>query len=196
MSRTEFRFSGFGGQGVITMAHVLGHAASIHADMDATMTEAYGPEKTGGFSRGDVVVSEDAIDYPNVVDPDIVVAFSQDAFERDATSVTEDGLVVVERDLVDPEPLSEERPDANLLALPAVDLAEEVGRKVVANVLMLGAVVGLAGLPPVEDVRDAVRETVPEGTEDLNLRAFDRGRTALEEGELDHDTEDLLEVKG
>jgi len=66
MTRHEFRFSGFGGQGVITMAHVVGRAATIHADLDATMTEAYGPEKTGGFSRGDVVVSDDTIDYPAV----------------------------------------------------------------------------------------------------------------------------------
>lgn len=184
MTRTEFRFSGFGGQGVITMAHVLGHGAVIEADLDATMTEAYGPEKTGGFSRGDVVVSDEAIDYPNVVDPDVVIGFSQDAFERDADSVTEDGLVVVERDLVDPADFESERPDATVVSVPAVSLAEEVGRKVVANVIMLGTVVELADRPPVEGVRDAVRETVPAGTEEVNERAFDRGREALVEGDV------------
>jgi 2-oxoglutarate ferredoxin oxidoreductase subunit gamma len=184
VTRTEFRFSGFGGQGVITMAHVLGHGAVIEADLDATMTEAYGPEKTGGFSRGDVVVSDEAIDYPNVVDPDVVIGFSQDAFERDADSVTEDGLVVVERDLVDPADFESERPDVTVVSVPAISLAEEVGRTVVANVIMLGTVVELADRLPVEAVRDAVRETVPAGTEEVNERAFDRGREALVEGDV------------
>lgn len=194
MTRTEFRFSGFGGQGVITMCHILGRGAAIHAEMDATMTESYGPEKTGGFSRGDLVVSDEPIDYPNVVDPEIVVAFSQDAFERDADSVTENGLVMIERDLVDADAFIDERPDVTVVSLPAVDLAEEVGRKVVANVVMLGAVAELVDTLPVEPVRDAVRETVPDGTEALNEAAFDRGRQAVDDGELDHPAEKLREV--
>lgn len=194
MTRMEYRFSGFGGQGVITMCHILGHSAAINAGMDATMTEAYGPEKTGGFSRGDLVVSDETIDYPNVVDPDIVVAFSQDAFERDADSVTEDGLVIIERDMVDPQSFEDERPDVTLISLPAVDLAEEVGRKVVANVVMLGAVAEIVGVPPVDTVREAVHHTVPDGTEELNERAFDRGREAVKDGEFGESVEDLREV--
>jgi 2-oxoglutarate ferredoxin oxidoreductase subunit gamma len=181
VTRTEYRFSGFGGQGVITMAHVVGRGATLDAGLDATMTEAYGPEKTGGFSRGDVVVAEDTIDYPAVVDPDVVVAFSQDAFERDADSVAEDGLVVVERDLVDPGAFPDERPDVTVEAVPAVEAAEDLGRKVVANVVMLGTVVGMVGVPPVEAVEGAVREVVPEGTEDLNERAFERGTTLMDQ---------------
>lgn len=195
MRRTEFRFSGFGGQGVITMAHVLGHAASVHADMDATLTEAYGPEKTGGFSRGDVVVSDEAIAYPNVVDPDVVVGFSQDAFERDADSVTDDGLVIVERDLVDPGDFLEDRCDVTVIEIPAVELAESVGRKVVANVLLLGAVVEIVGLPPADAVRQSVRETVPPGTEDLNEEAFDRGRQIVTGDEIVYASADSPEVK-
>lgn len=185
VSRTKFRFSGFGGQGVITMAHVLGHGGTVNAGMDATMTETYGPEKTGGFSRGDVVVSDDTIDYPNVEDPDVVVAFSQDAFERDADSVTRDGMAVVERDLVHPGTFASDRPDVTVISLPAVELAEELGRKVIANMLTLGAVVELVGTPPVEAVRSAVRQTVPEGTEELNERAFDRGRSAVTNDDID-----------
>lgn len=194
MTRTEFRFSGFGGQGVITMAHVLGNGASVHAGMDATLTEAYGPEKTGGFSRGDLVVSDESIDYPNVVDPDVVVAFSQDAFDRDADTVAQNGLVIVEQDLVDPATLTENRPDVTVASLPAVELAEELGRTVVANILMLGAVVELVGTPPADAVRMAIRETVPEGTEELNERAFERGRRAVEADELDHTAAELQEV--
>lgn len=175
MSRSAFRFSGFGGQGVITMAHIVGQAATVEADLDATMTEAYGPEKTGGFSRGDVVVADDEIDYPGVIEPDVVVAFAQDAFGRDADSVRDGGLVVVERNLVDPSDLEERRPDVEVLRVPAVDVAEEVGRTVVANIVMMGAVIDAIGDPPAEAVREAVRDVVPEGTEDLNEEAFERG---------------------
>ena len=178
--RTEFRCSGFGGQGVITMAHVVGRAASIHAGLDATMTEAYGPEKTGGFSRADVVVSDEPIDYPAVVAPDVVVVFSQDAYERDAASVVEGGRLVVERDLVAAEAFADERPDVEVSAVPAVAIAGDLGRKVVANVVMLGAVVALAGTPPADAVRRALVEVVPDGTEELNEAAFERGTTALE----------------
>ena len=177
--RTEFRCSGFGGQGVITMAHILGRAAAIHAGLDATMTEAYGPEKTGGFSRGDVVVSDEPIDYPAVVEPDVVVCFSQDAFERDAASLAEGGLLVVERDLVATGDFAHERPDAEVVEVPAVEVADDLGRKVVANIVMLGAVVTLAGTPSVEAVREAVLEVVPDGTEELNGAAFERGTAAL-----------------
>lgn len=188
MSRLEYRFSGFGGQGVITMAHVLGRGATVHADLEATLTEAYGPEKTGGFSRGDVVVSDEPIDYPNVVDPDVVVTFSPDAFERDAGTVTDGGTVVVERDLVDPETLEAGQPNATVLDIPAVETAEELGRKVVANIVMLGAVMRLVSFVPEAAVRSAVRETVPSGTEELNEEAFDRGRTLADELDNDHET--------
>ncbi len=180
MSRQEFRFSGFGGQGVITIAHIVGRAATVHADMDATMTEAYGPEKTGGFSRGDVVISPDEIDYPGVIDPDVVVAFSQDAFERDADSVKENGLVMIETNLVDASDFRERRPDVEVLEVPAVEIAEEVGLKVVANIVMLGAVQHTIGSPPEEAVRAAILDIVPEGTEETNTEAFERGLSALD----------------
>ena len=180
MSRFEFRFSGFGGQGVITIAHVVGRAATVHADMHATMTEAYGPEKTGGFSRGDVVLSEDHIDYPAVLEPDVVVAFSQDAFERDADSVAEGGLVMVEANLVDASAFRDDRPDVRVVEVPAVEIAEEVGRKVVANIVMLGAVESVVGNPPADALHAALLEVVPEGTEEMNEAAFERGRTVLD----------------
>lgn len=178
MSRHELRFGGFGGQGVITMAHVLGHAASIHADLQATMTEAYGPEKTGGFSRADLVVATDTIGYPNVVEPDVFVAFSQDAFERDVESLTAEGLVLIERDLVAPSAVLDhwESVDFELVSIPAVKTAEELGLRVVANIVMLGATVEATEFVPAPDVRAAICDIVPAGTESLNKMAFDRGR--------------------
>ena len=186
MSRSELRFSGFGGQGVITMAHVLGHAAGVHAGMNAAMTEAYGPEKTGGFSRADLVLSDEVINYPNVVEPDVFVAFSQDAFERDADSVAQDGLVIVERDLVDPSSLLEYWHAEEVVTVPAVSIAQDIGLKVIANIVMLGATVELSEVVEPSAVKEAIFDIVPDGTEDLNEAAFDRGRKALDapEGEV------------
>lgn len=183
MRRRELRFSGFGGQGVITMAHVLGHAASIHGDLTATMTEAYGPEKTGGFSRADLVLSEEEIGYPNVVEPDVFVAFSQEGYERDLESVAEEGFVLVERDLVDPTSLLElwNGLDIELLTVPAVEVADQLGNRVVANIVMLGATVEATGYIPASTVREAIRDIVPAGTETLNESAFDRGREELDD---------------
>ena len=185
MTRRELRFSGFGGQGVITMAHVLGHAVSLHADMAATMTEAYGPEKTGGFSRADLVVADDEIGYPNVVEPGLFVAFSQEAFERDFESVADDGVVLVERDLIDPSSVLElwDGTAIELLTVPAVETADELGNRVVANIVMLGATVEATDFVPAETVREAIRDIVPDGTEALNERAFDRGRRELDDPE-------------
>lgn len=185
MTRRELRFSGFGGQGVITMAHVLGHAVSLYADRAATMTEAYGPEKTGGFSRADLVIADDEIGYPNVVEPELFVAFSQEAYERDLGSVADDGFVLVERDLIDPSSLLElwDDSDIELLTVPAVETADELGNRVVANIVMLGATVEVTDIVPAETVREAVRDIVPEGTETLNERAFDRGRQELDDPE-------------
>lgn len=182
MSRHELRFGGFGGQGVITMAHVFGHAASIYSNLKATMTEAYGPEKTGGFSRADLVLAKDTIGYPNVVEPDVFVAFSQDAFQRDVESVKDNGLVFIERSLVTSTAILEHRDavDFELISIPAVEEADKLEHRVVANIVMLGATVEATEIVPAADVRAAIRDIVPAGTESINERAFDRGRSAFE----------------
>lgn len=167
--RWEIRFSGFGGQGVITSGHIVGLAAVLHEGRDAILTKAYGPEQTGGWARADLVVDEE-VDYPLVGQPDVLVALSQDGYERDGASLAPDGLLLYEAALVQPRADGREQ-----LAVPALEAAEELGHKVVANTVLLGALARATGVVGREALLEAVLASVPARTRELNRRAFERG---------------------
>ncbi len=172
MACTEIRLTGYGGQGVITAGHILGQAASLYTEMDAIMTRAYGPEIQGGWARADVVIDDERVEFPYVTRPDYLIAFSQSEFERDRASLKKNGIILAEADLVKLDPGDPHK----FYAIPAVRIAEEeLGRKVLANIIMLGAFTTITGIVPVEAVERAVVKSVPKGTEELNLKAFRRG---------------------
>ncbi len=172
MACTEIRLTGYGGQGVITAGHILGQAASLYTEMDAIMTRAYGPEIQGGWARADVVIDDERVEFPYVTHPDYLIAFSQSEFERDRASLKKNGIILAEADLVKLDPGDPHK----FYAIPAVRIAkEELGRKVLANIIMLGAFTAITGIVPVEAMEKAVVKSVPKGTEELNLKAFRRG---------------------
>lgn len=167
--RWAIRFSGFGGQGVITSGHIVGLAAVLHEGRDAVLTKAYGPEQTGGWARADLVVDEE-VDYPLVDQPDVLVALSQDGYERDGASLAPDGLLLYEAALVQPRADGREQ-----LAVPALEAAEQLGHKVVANTVMLGALARATRVVGREALLEAVLASVPARTREINGRAFERG---------------------
>jgi 2-oxoglutarate ferredoxin oxidoreductase subunit gamma len=172
MAHTEIRIIGYGGQGVITAGHILGQAASLYAEMDAIMLKAYGPEIQGGWARADVVIDDDEVEFPYLTQPDYIIAFSQSEFERDGGSLKEDGIILAEADLVKLDPGDPHKS----YSIPVVRIAEEeLRRKVVANIIMLGAFTEITGLVPMEAMERALKENIPKGTEDLNLNAFRKG---------------------
>lgn len=176
MPHTEIRIGGFGGQGVILSGIVLGRAAAIYAGLHATMIQSFGPEARGSASSADLILSDQPIWYPYVRQPDMLITLSQDAYARFVPSLKPKGLLVIEADLVrlQPEPATRVR-----YGVPATRLAEELGRRMVLNVVTVGFFTAVSHLMPPEAVERAVRESVPAGTEELNLRAFRRG---FEEG--------------
>src|SRR5437764_13331799 len=97
---TELRIAGFGGQGVILSAIVLGKAASIYQGAFATMTQSFGPEARGGACSAQLIVSDAPILYPYVTQPDILVVMSQEAFGKFAPELKDGGILIVEQDLV------------------------------------------------------------------------------------------------
>ncbi len=172
MDRIEIRLIGYGGQGVITAGHILGQAVSLYTEMDAIMTRAYGPEIQGGWARADVIIDEERVEFPYVTQLDYLIAFSQSEFEQNQGSLKEDGIILAEADLV--------KLDAGdsheFCRIPAVRIAEEeLERKVVANIVMLGAFTEITGIVRTEAMERAVKNNIPKGTEDLNLKAFRRG---------------------
>lgn len=167
--RKEIRISGFGGQGVVLAGYVLGKALALYDGLEAVMTQAYGPEARGGASSANVVVADRRIAYPLVQEPDILVALSQEAYTRFRATAKPDAIVIIDEDLVTPFP------DDQPHRIPATRLAEELGRRIVANVVMLGFFTAVTGLVSRESMEKAIETSVSAKTVPLNLEAFETG---------------------
>jgi len=179
--RKEVLFSGFGGQGVILASVILGRAAAVYENLYAVQTQSYGPESRGGASRAEVVISDEPIDYPKTLHPDYAVFFSQEAYSKYLRTVKEGATVIVEKDLVPHRDLEFER-KLNVIALPLTEIAEETtGLSLTMNILTLGILVGVTGIVSREAIEKAVRDAVPRGTEEINLKALKKGFEIAEE---------------
>lgn len=174
MSTARVMLTGFGGQGVVLAGHILGKAASIHDNREATLIQAYGPEARGGATLVQVTISNEPILYPYIESADVVVCMSQEGFTRYAPALGRDGALLIEEDLVR---LPDGHPTGHVFGIPATQLAVEAGRKMVANIVMLGFLVAVTGVVSRKAMEEAIRTSVPKGTEELNLRAFARGLT-------------------
>jgi len=163
--KKEIRIVGFGGQGIILAGVILGEAAT-RAGHWAVQTQSYGPESRGGAARSEVVISDDPIDYPRVSRADVVIALSQEGFKKYGTDLNDGGVVVVDTSLVEAE---------GALALPFTTTAEEVGRKIVSNIVMLGYLGALLDILPLKLLEETVLANIPKGTEELNRRALAAG---------------------
>jgi 2-oxoglutarate ferredoxin oxidoreductase subunit gamma len=189
MQLTEIRIAGFGGQGVILSAMVVGKAASIFEGGYATLTQSFGPEARGGASSAQVILSKEPVLYPYVANPDILVVMSQEAYTKFTPDLKENGILIVEEDMVR---ISGVPSGIRIYGVPATRLAEELGRRMVLNIVMVGFFAAVTGLLTPDSLRRAVADSVPPATRELNLRAFDKGfefgMTKLKEL-VDEDTE-------
>jgi 2-oxoglutarate ferredoxin oxidoreductase subunit gamma len=169
---TEIRISGFGGQGVILSAIVIGKAGCIFENGYSTMTQAFGPEARGGACSAQVILSNEPILYPYVTRPDILVTMSQEAYSLFTPQLKEDGILIIEQDLVrvDKVPAG-----VRVYGVPATRLAEELGKRMVLNIVMVGFFAAVTNVLEPEAVRQAVGDSVPEAFRELNLKAFDKG---------------------
>lgn len=168
----EIRIAGFGGQGVILSAHILGRAAALNEGGYATMTQNYGPEARGGAASAALVISDEPILYPYLTRPDVLVVMSQEAYTRFTPELKENGVLLVEEDLVH---LGTLPPTMKVYGIPATRFAEEIGKKMVLNVIMVGFLCAITEAVSQEACRKAVEQSVPERFKKLNLDAFDKG---------------------
>jgi 2-oxoglutarate ferredoxin oxidoreductase subunit gamma len=169
---TEIRISGFGGQGVILSAVVIGKAGCIFQNGFSTMTQAFGPEARGGACSAQVILSNEPILYPYVTRPDILVTMSQEAYGLFAPQLKDDGILIIEQDLVRIDKLPT---GVRVYSLPATRLAEELGKRMVMNIVMVGFFGAVTNVLEPEALRQAVADSVPEAFRELNLKAFDKG---------------------
>ncbi|MDR2697774.1 MAG: 2-oxoacid:acceptor oxidoreductase family protein [Holophagales bacterium] len=173
MAKTEIRIGGLGGQGVILCASIIGKAASIFEGKHATLIQAFGPEARGSACSAQVSVSDSVIGYPYVTSLDMLAVMSQDAFNLFAPTIKPNGILLYEEELVK---LNDRLPDSvRRYSIPATRFAEELGRRLVLNIVMVGFFAGVTKLCSFEAFRSAAMDSVPKGTEDLNLKALQKG---------------------
>lgn len=170
--KTEVRLAGFGGQGIVLAGHILGKAASLFEHLNAVFTQSYGPEARGGACSADVVISEGSIHYPRVSSPQILVLMSEEAKNTYGGQLAEGGVVLIDDDLVQLEAVPAQ---GTLYKIPATRIAEKLGRKIVANIVMLGFITAVTRVVGYEAMKQALFDSIPRGTEELNLKAFERG---------------------
>ncbi len=173
MNKTELRVGGLGGQGVILCGMIIGKAASIFDGKHSTLIQAFGPEARGSACSAQVTIADQAIGYPYVKNPDVLILMSPDAYTQFAPTLKPGGLLLYESDLISPD---DRLPaGAKALGIPATRFAEELGRRLVLNIVMVGFFAGVTGVLSGEAVEKAVASSVPKGTEDLNMRALRKG---------------------
>lgn len=165
--RTEIRLAGFGGQGIVLAGAILGESAII-ADLEAVQTQSYGPESRGGAARSEVVIADGPVDYPRVTVPDVLIVLSSAAMRKYGEERGEKTRTVVDDDLVQMEVEGAER-------VPFTMTAENLGRRIVANIVMLGFITNRFKLVPREAIEKAILKRIPKGTEELNMNAFQAG---------------------
>ncbi|HZH93214.1 MAG TPA: 2-oxoacid:acceptor oxidoreductase family protein [Tissierellaceae bacterium] len=170
MKRWELRFSGSGGQGLITGGIILAEAAILDGK-NALQSQSYGPEARGGASKAEVIISEEEISFPKVEHCDLLLSLTQLSCDKYLDSLKSGGILVIDDSVESPD-----RDDIKIYRIPILSTAsEKLGKPMVANIVALGAIHSITGIVSRESLQNAVLSRVPKGTEELN-------KTALKEG--------------
>jgi 2-oxoglutarate ferredoxin oxidoreductase subunit gamma len=168
----EIRFSGFGGQGIIRLGLISGKALSLFDNKHATMTQSFGPEARGSACSSQLVVSKDRVLYPYITKPEILVSMSQEAYDKYEPDLREDGILIIDSDLVKPKPA---RGKIQVFSIPSTRFAEELGNRIIANLVMLGFFTAVTKIASPEAMKKALPGLVPGRFLDLNIKAFGKG---------------------
>ena len=168
----EIRFSGFGGQGIIRCGLITGKALSLFDNKHATMTQSFGPEARGSACSSQLVVSVDRVLYPYITVPEILVSMSQEAYDKYEPDLRDDGILIIDTDLVKPNPV---RGKVQMFSIPSTRFAEELGNRIIANLVMLGFFTAVTKVVTPEAMKKALPGLVPGRFLDLNIKAFDKG---------------------
>ena len=169
---SEIRFSGFGGQGIIRCGLIAGKALSLFDNKQATMTQSFGPEARGSACSSQLVVSDDRVLYPYISVPEILVSMSQEAYEKYEPELRDDGILLIDKDLVKSKPPREK---IKTYSIPSTRFAEELGNRIIANLVMLGFFTAITRIVSPEAMKKALPGLVPGRFLELNKKAFDKG---------------------
>jgi len=169
-ARHEIRLSGAGGQGIILAGYLVAQASAIYQHQNAVLIQDYGPEARGGSCRADVVVSAERVLYPYIDTPSVLIAMSQQAFDKYLPHIRPGATVIIDRDLVRPNGYT-----GPVLSVPARAIAEQLGRPAVANVVMLGFFTAVTNIVSLAAMKESLLNSVLKNAEELNIAALERG---------------------
>jgi len=172
MERTRFVFSGSGGQGVITAAIILAESAVLYENINAVQSQSYGPEARGGATRSDIIISENPINFPKVIQPNVLVCLTQAAYNKFSRIVRPGGLLLTDSRFV----AIEHKIDAQQYGLPMFEsVMEKLKKPIVFNICMLGAVLGFTRAVTPDSIRKVLKTRIPSQFIDLNDQALELG---------------------
>ena len=172
MERCRIIFSGSGGQGIITSAIILAEAATLYEGLNAIQSQSYGPEARGGASRSDVIIADEVIHYPKVIQPNVLVCLTQDAYSKFVSLIRPGGILLTDTHYVK----QEKKVDARQIELDMYDeVMDKIGRPIVFNICMLGALINLTKLVKTESIMKVLKKRIPESFLDMNKRALNLG---------------------
>ncbi|MDM8538379.1 2-oxoacid:acceptor oxidoreductase family protein [Desulfobacterales bacterium HSG17] len=172
MERSRLVFSGSGGQGVITAAIILAKAAAIFENKNAIQSQSYGAAARGGATRTDIIISDSEINFPKVVQPNILVSLTQESYNKFSPIIRPGGLLLVDSKYV----TIAKKVDAKHVALPMFDrVMEKIGKPIVFNICMLGALIGISELIKPVSILKVLETTIPEDFMEMNKKALDMG---------------------
>ena len=172
MERCRLVFSGSGGQGVITASIIMAEAAVLYEELNATQTQVYGPEARGGATRADMIIADTEIRYPKVIQPNVLVCLTQKAYDKFYPIIRPGGLLLTDSRFVK----TQAKVDALPVALPMyTTIMEKIGKAIVFNICMLGAVIGLTDILKPESVMKSLETRIPPDFLDMNRQALHLG---------------------
>lgn len=172
MARVEVVYSGFGGQGIVLAGQITGIASAIYDQKESSFIPNYGPEARGGACRAEIVIDEKKIGYPYTSKSDVLIVMSQESYSRFLSLLKEGGILIYDSDLVK---IDGKAGKFRVYSVGFTRIAEEMGKKIVANIVMLGAFTAITGIVSYDAMKKAIAENVPQRFVDINMKAFDRG---------------------
>ena len=170
--RVEIKFGGLGGQGIITAGYITAKAAAIYDKRESVFTQDYSAEARGGASTSEVVISDEKINYPQVLHADYLVAMSQSAYRDYLHKLKKGGALLIDEDLVK---VDDRARDYKVYGIPATRVAEDIGNPIVANIVMLGFFTAVTGVVSKEAMWNSIEERIPKRFLDMNEKAFLKG---------------------
>lgn len=178
MERCRLVFSGSGGQGIITASVILAEAAVLYENLVAAQSQAYGPEARGGSTRSDVIISESKINYPKVIQPNVLICLTQEAYNKFYPIIRPGGMLITDNRFV----TTQKKVDAQQKELPMYQTTmENIGKSIVFNICMLGAVISLTELVKPESIIKVLSNHVPFSFLEMNKKALNLGIELAEE---------------